>query len=369
MLRLIQILLSLFPLHLTHEHLRSIASPPLISQRAIEAACVFLAKLWKADSYIVSSVLQFRPIFNLNGLTRDKPHTPADEASPKPTPRACSDRQGPLHTMAVSTSSPRLHFEPDSVPLPTSSDNAEPASPALSSSTALARFEFESGRGNEGTKILMVEWEDESAEGSIKNMGDWEVSWEGKSTVLSARDGAEGKLHRLYFLLAPGASIPRIIKLSQVGGKTIQTNPLPAIFPPELGLTARQAGRKGVLHTIWAKKRISVLQREIDEEMKTNGEGIGLEMAMQEKQWIEENFGVGPRVTQPDLQQNATPTSPKTPGGGRLSEKLKGLKLGTSAHDLSNISGTCKVKNRRMKMVTLTSPRTQIRKSAKSIVP
>ncbi|KAF7853130.1 uncharacterized protein EAF02_012073 [Botrytis sinoallii] len=241
--------------------------------------------------------------------------------------------------MAVSTSAPRLHFEPDSVPLPTSSDNAEPASPALSSSTALARFEFESGRGNEGTKILMVEWEDESTEGSIKNMGDWEVSWEGKSTVLSARDGAEGKLHRLYFLLAPGASIPRIIKLSQVGGKTIQTNPLPAIFPPELGLTARQAGRKGVLHTIWAKKRISVLQREIDEEMKTNGEGIGLEMAMQEKQWIEENFGVGPRVTQPDVQQNATPTSPKTPGGGRLSEKLKGLKLGTSAHDLSNVSG------------------------------
>ncbi|KAA8566759.1 hypothetical protein EYC84_009859 [Monilinia fructicola] len=224
------------------------------------------------------------------------------------------------------------------VPLPTSSDNLEESAPALSSSTALARFEFESGRGNEGTKILMVEWEDESIEGSTKNMGDWEVSWEGKSTVLSARDGAEGKLHRLYFLLAPGASIPRIIKLSQVGGKTIQTNPLPAIFPPELGLSARQAGRKGVLHTIWAKKRISVLQKEIEAEMKTNGEGIGLEMAMQEKQWIEENFGVGPKVTQPDIQYNAAPNSPKTPGGGRLSEKLKGLKLGTSAHDLSNVS-------------------------------
>lgn len=239
--------------------------------------------------------------------------------------------------MAVSSSSPRLHFEPDYVPLPTSPDNVEQASPPLSSSTALARFEFESGRGNEGTKILMVEWEDDTTEGSTKNMGDWEVSWEGKSTVLSARDGAEGKLHRLYFLLAPGASIPRIIKLSQVGGKTIQTNPLPAIFPPELGLTARQAGRKGVLHTIWAKKRISVLQREIEEEMKTNGEGVGLEMAIQERQWIEENFGVGPKITQRDIQHNATPASPKTPGGGRLSEKLKGLKLGTSAQDLSNV--------------------------------
>ncbi|QSZ28566.1 hypothetical protein DSL72_003064 [Monilinia vaccinii-corymbosi] len=246
--------------------------------------------------------------------------------------------------MAVSTSAPRLHFEPDSVPIPSSSgQNAEECAPALSSSTALARFEFESGRGNEGTKILMVEWEDESSttdgSGHNKNMGDWEVSWEGKSTVLSARDGADGKLHRLYFLLGPGASIPRIVKLSQVGGKTIQTNPLPAIFPPELGLSARQAGRKGVLHTIWAKKRLSVLQKEIEAEMKTNGEGIGLEMAMQEKQWIEENFGVGgARITQPDGPYNPTPTTPKTPVGGRLSEKLKGLKLGTSAQDLGHVS-------------------------------
>ncbi|KAM3065132.1 hypothetical protein ACMFMG_006107 [Clarireedia jacksonii] len=238
--------------------------------------------------------------------------------------------------MAVSTSSPRLHFEPDSVPLPASPD-AELA-PALSSSTALARFEFESGRGNEGTKILMVEWEDEE-EGTDggKNLGNWEVSWEGKTTVLSARDGAEGKLHRLYFLLAPGASIPRIVKLSQRGGKTMQTNPLPAIFPPELGLTARQAGRKGVLHTIWAKKRISVLQKEIEAEMKTNGEGIGLEMAMQEKQWIEENFGVGAK-TAPDMSSITTPTSPKSPSGGRLSEKLRGLKLGTSAAELNSPS-------------------------------
>lgn len=236
-------------------------------------------------------------------------------------------------------SSPRLHFEPDSVPLPASSSSGAELAPALSSSTALARFEFESGRGNEGTKILMVEWEDEE-EGTdgAKNMGDWEVSWEGKTTVLSARDGAEGKLHRLYFLLAPGASIPRIVKLSQRGGKTMQTNPLPAIFPPELGLTARQAGRKGVLHTIWAKKRISVLQKEIEAEMKTNGEGIGLEMAMQEKQWIEENFGVGAK-TVPDMSSIATPSSPKSPSGGRLSEKLKGLKLGTSAAELSSPSG------------------------------
>jgi hypothetical protein len=178
----------------------------------------------------------------------------------------------------------------------------------------------------------MVEWEDE--EGKEANTGNWEVSWEGKSTVLSAKDGAEDKLHRIYFLLAPGVSIPRIVKLAQKGGKTMQTNPLPAIFPAELGLSATTAGKKGVLHTVYAKKRLSVLQREIEAEM-MNGEGVGLEMAIQEKQWIEENFGVGPKVV-PELH---SPTSPKTPGGGRLQEKLKGLKLGTTTSELSGSTG------------------------------
>ncbi|TVY17530.1 hypothetical protein LARI1_G006550 [Lachnellula arida] len=224
--------------------------------------------------------------------------------------------------------SPRLDFHPDemSSTTPSTTDQA----PALSSSSALARFEFEAGRGNEGTKILMVEWEDE--EGKEASTGSWEVSWEGKSTVLSAKDGAEDKLHRIYFLLAPGVNIPRIVKLAQKGGKTMQTNPLPAIFPAELGVSATTAGKKGVLHTVYAKKRISVLQREIEAEMK-NGEGVGLEMAIQEKQWIEENFGVGPRVI-PELQ---SPTSPKSPGGSRLTEKLKGLKLGTTASELNGL--------------------------------
>lgn len=236
--------------------------------------------------------------------------------------------------MAASVSSHRLNFEPDGIP--TTAASSQVQAPALSSSTALARFEFEPGRANEGTKILMVEWEDDAEEGA-NNLGDWEVSWEGKKTVLSARDGAEGKLHRIYFLLGPGVTIPPVVKLAQAGGKVIQTNPLPAIFPAELGASATAAGKLGVLHTVWAKKRLSVLQKEIEAEMKTNGEGVGLEMAMQEKQWIEDNFGVGPRAV-PDPQHPTSPTSPKTPGGGRLTEKLKGLKLGTSASALSNPS-------------------------------
>ncbi|KAH8808386.1 hypothetical protein F5884DRAFT_367888 [Xylogone sp. PMI_703] len=231
-----------------------------------------------------------------------------------------------------SASPRRQDFEPDGVPAPPS-DTADAVQGQLPT-TALARFEFESGRGNEGTKILMVEWEDDS---QTQNVGDWEVSWEGKSTLLSARDGAEEKLHRLYFLLPPGTSIPRVVTLAQQGGKIIHTTPLPAIFPAELGLTARTAGKKGVLHTIWAKKRLSVLQQEIDAEMKVNGEGIGLEMALQEKQWIEEHFGIGAKVT-PEPQHSMSPVSPKTQSSGRLTERLKGLKLGTSASELAKSS-------------------------------
>jgi hypothetical protein len=232
----------------------------------------------------------------------------------------------------------RQNFDPDI--LAASSATGIAQAPALSSSGALARFEFEAGKANEGTKILMVEWEDEDENedtAGAANNGNWEISWEGKSTVLPAKAGAEGKLHRLYFLLVPGVTIPRIVNLAQTGGRTMQTNPLPAIFPPELGVSATNAGKKGVLHTIYAKQRLSALQKEIDMEMQ-NGEGVGLEMATQEKQWLEENFGVGAKVT-PEYQPPTSPTSPKSPGGGRLAEKLKGLKLGTSASQLSTTTG------------------------------
>ncbi|KHJ31186.1 hypothetical protein EV44_g5820 [Erysiphe necator] len=187
----------------------------------------------------------------------------------------------------------------------TSNEVSRPAfAPALSSSRALARFEFEAGKGNEGTKILMVEWIDDERESN------WLVSWEGKRTVLPAKDIPGDKLVRIYFLLAPDANIPRIVYISRVGEKSqqMQTNPLPAIFPPELGITTQI--RKGVLHTIWAKKRLSALEEEITLEMK-NGEGVGLEMALREKKWIEDNFGVISKST-PELQSPMS-TSPATP--------------------------------------------------------
>lgn len=227
----------------------------------------------------------------------------------------------------------------------------------LASITAFARFEFEAGRGNDGTKILMVEWEDDDLARSP--VGSWHVSWDGKKTVLPADEQVNENDHtrRCYFLLPPGTTIPPVITLtyepppnsaSTVKNQdSIHINPLPAIYPPELGVTARSAGKKGVLHTIWAKKRLQSLEKEIKAESEYNPEGVALEMAVQEKEWIESNFGVGGGQQQrpaalslQDASGQGAPLSPSyTPvsptGGKRLTEKLKGLKLETSEGGLA----------------------------------
>ncbi|KAF2842694.1 hypothetical protein M501DRAFT_917883, partial [Patellaria atrata CBS 101060] len=238
-------------------------------------------------------------------------------------------------------------FDPvdTSTPLHTAKDEVE--SPSVSNATALARFEFEPGRSKDGTKVLMVEWEEDHTTRNVR--GDWHITWEGKSTVLRAEDQTNNDINRLYFLLPPGVAVPSIVTLTHEAKDNSRqpvvwrTNPLPAIFPPELGASARVAGKKGVLHTIWAKKRLQVLQKEIDAESKINAEGVGLQMAMQEKEWIEQNFGVAPKplakLTIPgvgDSPAPLSPSSPKSPGGGRLLEKLKGLKLGTSSNELGS---------------------------------
>lgn len=225
-------------------------------------------------------------------------------------------------------------------------------SPSLTNGNALARFEFEPGRSKEGTKVLMVEWEEDATTKGVA--GNWEISWEGTKTVLPARvyhqpqTQDEQPINRLYFLLGPGVTVPAAVKLRKAS-VTWRTNSLPAIFSPELGATARQAGKKGVLHTIWAKKRLQVLQKEIQDESKENVEGIGLEMAAAEKEWIELNFGVQVRPGSIGISTNQStmssvyhsgglnsPASPRSPGGGRLMDKLKGLKLGTSPSDLAS---------------------------------
>lgn len=242
---------------------------------------------------------------------------------------------------ASATSTTPPPFNPVDTSAGDGSFKDEVESPSLSNSNALVRFEFEAGHGQEGTKILMVEWEDDDT--TRNNRGDWHISWEGKSTVLPADDQTSSDVNRLYFLLPPGVPVPPTVTLTHRPADaskpavTWRTNSLPAIFPPELGATARQAGKKGVLHTIWAKRRLQALQKEIEAEARNNVEGIAFVMAMQEKEWIEQNFGVSsrPSISMPKNENPASPSSPRSPGGDRLMDKLKGLKIGTSEKELA----------------------------------
>jgi hypothetical protein len=231
--------------------------------------------------------------------------------------------------------------------------------------TALARFEFEAGKANDGTKILMIEWEDDDLSRSSSE-GSWHVSWTGKTTVLPADERPSDSLRRFYLLLPPNVTIPPVVTLSYEPQNpteakeatstntpqrrdSFQLNPLPAIFPPELGATGRAAGKKGVLHTIWAKKRLRVLEKEIAAESRNNVEGVALHMAIKEKEWIDENFGVAPRAVDGSEDSSTSssvfPTGPATPvspiTGKKLTDKLKGLKLQTSEKDLAANGGMC----------------------------
>ncbi|KAJ5550417.1 hypothetical protein N7461_005115 [Penicillium sp. DV-2018c] len=222
--------------------------------------------------------------------------------------------------------------------------------------TAMARFEFEAGKANDGTKILMIEWEDDDLTRSSSE-GYWNVSWTGKTTVLPADDRPSDSLRRFYLLLPPYVTIPPVVTLSyELQGTpeeiaalaqkkppnrrdTFQLNPLPAIFPLDWEPRAGQLARR---------KRLRVLEQEIAAESRTNIEGIALHMAIQEKQWIEENFGINSRLadsvanshdsSNPSSIYPATPVSPIS--GKKLSDKLKGLKLQTSEKDLAVNDGS-----------------------------
>lgn len=229
----------------------------------------------------------------------------------------------------------------------------------LTSVTALARFEFEPGRGNDGTKVILVEWQDDDK--NRHTAGSWQVSWTGKKTSFPADDNPSDNTRRLYFLLPPGQNVPPAITIAytppkdKTSGKQaepmeLSVQPLPAIFTPELGATAKASGKKGVLHTIWAKKRLQMLAKEIRLEEEFNLEGIALEMALSERQWIEQNFGIAqppqkpanldlgalPKMSSPPISPG--PQSPRSPGGRRLTDKLKGLSLVTNEKDISGIN-------------------------------
>lgn len=253
-------------------------------------------------------------------------------------------------------------------PFPPTPDYDDVESPSLTSGNALARFEFERLDSKDardvGTKVLMVEWEDDSVTAPVT--GEWTIGWEGKSvaavvpvkekqldTSAAGRRGSndqQQQLHRLYFLLPHWQRVPGTVILTLTGGsETVvwRTHPLPAIYPSALGNTARASGKRGVLHTIWAKKRLQSLASEIEQEEFNNPEGVSLDLAIQERDWIEANFGVQTKpkglgltaintTPQKDLSSGVlgSPTSPVSPGRAPLLEKLKGLKLATGMGDM-----------------------------------
>ncbi|RDA90243.1 hypothetical protein CP533_6241 [Ophiocordyceps camponoti-saundersi (nom. inval.)] len=178
----------------------------------------------------------------------------------------------------------------------------------------LARFEF----SDNGSKVLMVE----SPSLGPVSVGSaaccWRVTWPGKSpdTALPARDDES---RRLYFLLSPETPIPPTVTIDSPGRPSLVVKPLPAIFPS--GFDA-EVGTRGVLHTIWAKKRLLELQREMDTELETNAESVGIEMAQAEKQWIMDTF----LCPSPSL-----PPKPRSPP--------KSLRLATSPTAISSLAG------------------------------
>ena len=234
-----------------------------------------------------------------------------------------------------------------STPAPAQTSDAGPGSSSLPG--ALARFEFEKDKANEGTKILMVEWEPCPPHSNLppQHRGNWEVEFEGKEASFPLTEEDRDGTQRIYFLIAPQISIPPEVTISQPDtGYKMTTKCMPAIFAPGLGVDSRDAGKRGVLHTIWAKTRFSQLQEEIRKELQDNSEGIGLEMAIQERQWLVDHFGLEapepgerPAPLAPAAPQPSTPQSPRSPIGGRLGERLKGLRLATSPTDLASKPG------------------------------
>ncbi|KAF4119250.1 hypothetical protein GMORB2_6861 [Geosmithia morbida] len=283
------------------------------------------------------------------------------------------------------------------------------AAPAAMDTRHMARFEF----SDVGTKILMVEWLPESADPTATtttaqdatattttavppsttatctsvsgggqgdtagsgssapapapasvNSGAWEVSWPGKSVTLPARDTTDDddKAHttnrrRVFFLLPQDAPVPATVIITPPNGDgpAIRVKPLPAIFPEGFGARGTARGSRGVLHTIWAKKRLRELEREIDAEVRANTESVAVEMALAEKQWIVDTFLSPPTPPAPapgplKISTNTAgagvgagggggdaPPTPRSPvSSGRLGDKLKGLRLATSPADLAS---------------------------------
>ncbi|KAH6660229.1 hypothetical protein BKA67DRAFT_44733 [Truncatella angustata] len=222
-----------------------------------------------------------------------------------------------------------------------------------SSPNAWARFEFEMGRGNEGSKVLVVEWDpavagadDTEPHQPRQDLDTWDVSWEGKifKETNEVKEVEGDSTHRILILIEDDVHVPSVVTISHtLTGRRLVARPMPAIFTPALGAdVTKAAGKRGVLHTQWAEKRLRQLSTEYDREVQVNSEGVGAQMAWDDMTWVAYHFGLQhPYPAGRPVQQEAPPTpqSPRSPVGGKLGEKLRGLKLATSPSELANTGG------------------------------
>lgn len=292
---------------------------------------------------------------------------------------------------------------PQSNQLPTFSDaqGVVPVAREQCVATALARFEYEVGHTSvaSATKVLLIEWEAGSRAKGRK--GQWTVEWKGgrKQTLLAEESGrtpadadadygeirdqpsdhiptlrtrseslpsSDKPTHRLYFILPAGVAVPPTVAISFIPNAhdaavpdeelkvTIPT--LPAIFPPSLLTTGTAQGKKGVLHTLWAKSRLHALRAEMVQEETRSTASEEFRTAQTEFEWICENFGIGEQygtkhglqtadsaleeapaslVSPASLSTSSTspyPTTPVSPGGSeRFLSKMRGLRVGTGS--------------------------------------
>lgn len=209
-------------------------------------------------------------------------------------------------------------------------------SPTSADANVVARFEFDAINGIHGTRVLLIEWDCSPNEPPADKCS---VTWEGKTRVLSVHDCESTHIRRLLFLLPPTAAVPPAISIERPGFPILHGKPLPAIFP------GSEPGRRGVLHTLFATLSLAQVELEIAREASGNAESVGIEMALKEKEFLQDYFGVGAQkkasCSKPVLQALATTTSPpshqsaQSPLSLRMSEKLKGLKLATSPEGLA----------------------------------
>ncbi|PFH63336.1 hypothetical protein XA68_13793 [Ophiocordyceps unilateralis] len=217
------------------------------------------------------------------GLTRPRLDRPTDRptdrppSNPSPSPssmpfhvlvRSLSPTKDPPECYAESnqdrSSEPSWPEEVTSSQGTTMADSTDPPDTVVH----LPRFEF----SDYGTKVVMVE-------SPTLGPAAWHVTWPGKSpaAAIPARDA---DCRRLYSLLSPEATAPAAVTIDSLGRLSLTVKPLPAIFPTCFDA---EMGSRDVLHTLWAKERLSKLQREMDTELSTNAESVGLEMALAEK--------------------------------------------------------------------------------------